>query len=120
MSPLPRDGNGGSLVRLFDRRRTIRLRCRTPSLNSNSMHRTRLALLVAAVVLPSTITAQSPRRIHDEQSTWFAYTGVHPISPLWRLQLEGQVRQTERASHPQQRLFRTALLRVLTPAARVG
>ncbi|HEY9227025.1 MAG TPA: DUF2490 domain-containing protein [Gemmatimonadaceae bacterium] len=84
------------------------------------MYRTRLALLFGFLLLPSTSTAQSPRRTNDEQATWLAYTGIHPLSPNWRLQLEAQLRQTEGASQPQQRLFRTALLRVLMPGVRAG
>jgi hypothetical protein len=78
-------------------------------------------ILVGVVAfLPAVALAQSPRRVDDEAATWIAYTGVHPLSPNWRLHLETQLRQTEGTRQPQQRLFRTALLRVLNPAVRVG
>lgn len=80
----------------------------------------RSVLALFGTLVPLAAQAQSPRRTIDERSTWLAYTGIHPISPVWRLQLEGQLRQTEGLSQPQQRLFRTALLRVLNPTARVG
>jgi hypothetical protein len=70
--------------------------------------------------LPAAAIAQSPRRVDDEAATWIAYTGIHPLSPNWRLQLEAQLRQTEGVVQPQQRLFRTALLRVLSSSVRVG
>jgi hypothetical protein len=70
--------------------------------------------------LPTIVIAQTSRRVDDETATWIAYTGVHPLSPNWRLHLEAQLRQTEGAAQPQQRLFRTALLRVLSSTVRVG
>jgi hypothetical protein len=70
--------------------------------------------------LPAVAIAQSPRRVDDEAATWISYTSVHPLSPNWRLHLEAQLRQTEGAQQPQQRLFRTALLRVVNSAVRVG
>lgn len=78
-----------------------------------------LALLLLAGVAASS-AAQSPRRTEDETAVWLAYTGVHPIARAWRLQLEAQLRQAESGRQPQQRLYRTALLRVLSPAARLG
>lgn len=90
---------------------------------SDPFHRGVIARRLAAFLLfllPAAAHAQSLRRTNDENSTWLAYTGVHPISKNWRLQLEAQLRQTEGMSQPQQRLFRTALLRVLSPAVRVG
>lgn len=78
-------------------------------------------LLLAAAAAPSCAHAQTgARRVDDEPAAWFAYLGVHPLSPRWRLQLEAQLRQTEGVRQPQQRLYRTALLRVLGPRARVG
>lgn len=67
--------------------------------------------------------AQPPapvRTVADEPAAWLAYLGVHPISPRWRVQLEAQLRQTEGVRQPQQRLYRTALLRGLGPRARAG
>lgn len=69
---------------------------------------------------PLPLTAQTPRRVDNENAAWLVYTGIHPISKSWRLQLEAQLRQTEGANQPQQRLYRTGLLRVLNPVARVG
>ena len=80
----------------------------------------RTMVTTALLLAPSLAFAQSPRRVKDETATWLAYIGIHPISPTWRLQLEGQLRQTERGQQPQQRLFRTALLRVLNSTARAG
>ena len=82
-------------------------------------HTTRL-FAAASLLFPLAATAQSPRRVDNESAAWLAYTGVHPVSASWRLQLEAQLRQTEGVNQPQQRLYRTALLRVLSPVARVG
>lgn len=74
----------------------------------------------AIVAAATPLAAQSPRRTDDERASWITYTGIHPLTPRWRLQLEAQLRQTEGTAQPAQRLFRTALLRVLNPAARTG
>ena len=90
---------------------------------SDPFHRGVIVRRLAALLLvafPAVAAAQSPRRSIDEYSAWLAYTGIHPISKDWRVQIEGQWRQTEGWSQPQQRLFRTALLRVLSPTVRVG
>ena len=83
----------------------------------------RLVRTSAALVLlafPSFVAAQSPREARTEGGAWFAYTGIHPISEKWRWQIEGQVRQTDGVNKPSQRLYRTALLRTLNSATRIG
>jgi len=79
-----------------------------------------LLFALVAITIASPADAQSPRRTDDETATWLTYTGIHPISERWRWQIEAQLRQTEGAAQPAQRLFRTALLRVLNPVSRVG
>jgi hypothetical protein len=76
--------------------------------------------LVALFATPALSGAQSPRTPVTASGAWLAYTGIHPISERWRWQIEGQVRQTDGASRPSQRLYRTALLRMLNSATRVG
>lgn len=79
-----------------------------------------LALSLSSALFSTAASAQSPRRVDNESAAWLAYTGIHPISRTWRVQLEAQLRQTELASQPAQRLYRTALLKQLTPVARIG
>ncbi len=74
----------------------------------------------ALLLIPTVAVAQSSRRVDDEAATWVSYIGVHPVSPTWRLHLEAQLRQTEGLVQPQQRLYRTALLRVLNSSVRAG
>jgi hypothetical protein len=76
------------------------------------------ALVLLAV--PGSAGAQSPRQARTDNGAWFAYTGIHPISDRWRWQIEGQIRQTDGATKFAQRLYRTALLRTLNSATRVG
>lgn len=80
----------------------------------------RSLLIGTLCVFPGVVSAQVQRRTIDETAAWLAYIGIHPISPNWRLQLEGQLRQLEGGRQPQQRLFRTALLKVVNPAVRYG
>ena len=91
-----------------------------------SARRARTARVVLAGLLLVATTAagaQAPaplRTVDDEPAAWLAFLGLHPLSARWRLQLEAQLRQTEGVRQPQQRLYRTALLRVLGPRLRVG
>jgi hypothetical protein len=78
----------------------------------------KVALLFLLAAAP--VAAQSPRTTADRFATWVAYTGIHPIAEGWRWQLEGQLRQTDGGRKPQQRLFRTAILRSLNSITRVG
>ena len=80
----------------------------------------RAAVATALLAAPHAARAQSPRTTIDEHATWLAYFGLHPVSARWRLHLEAQLRQTEGARQPQQRLYRTGLARVLSPAARLA
>lgn len=75
---------------------------------------------IVLLALPAVVVAQSPRTAKTESGAWLAYTGIHPISERWRWQIEGQVRQTDGPDKPSQRLYRTALLRMLNSATRVG
>jgi hypothetical protein len=80
----------------------------------------RASIALVLVALPGFARAQSPRQARTESGAWFAYTGIHPISERWRWQIEGQFRQTDGATKAAQRLYRTALLRTLNSATRVG
>lgn len=84
-------------------------------------------LLGAAALLllltPAAGLAQSAgpaRRVSHNSASWFAYTGTHPVSPDWRVLLEGQIRRVGPVADPQAWLLRTALIRGLGQNASVG
>ena len=90
--------------------------------SSNSRHITIPALLAALVAPASAASAQQTpaRESEDRGAVWLAYTGTHPVSPLWRVMLEGQLRRITPVSDPQAWLLRTALIRSLGEHASVG
>lgn len=75
----------------------------------------------AAQTTPAPAPAPTtPRRVADQGTVWFIYTGDHAVSNRWALNAELQVRRADGVRQWQQLLVRPGLIYTLTPAIRLA